>query len=196
MAKYGARYIRWAPFAASNAEPDGALPSYGTAIGLSRLVKVTDNPTYAEGKLHGDDELAEYASEFVEADVDMEITELENEMASAIYGAKLETETEGGDLKYNKDDSAPYGGFGFVGMKMVNGIKSFIGVFYPKSKAVVQGEEFSTKGDSITFTSGKLKLKCTAAKTGDWKVVSKNMATFDAAKAWLDGKLDTPSSPK
>ena len=86
MASYGAKYIKWAPFADADPENGIGYPKYGKAIVLSKLVKVTDNPTYAEGKLYGDDELAEYASEFVENDIDIEVTEITNEMAKGIFG--------------------------------------------------------------------------------------------------------------
>ncbi|MEA5151597.1 MAG: major tail protein [Oscillospiraceae bacterium] len=181
MAKYGARYIK---FGAIASEADGALPTYETAIGLEKLVKVTDSPTYAEGKLYADDGLCEYASEFTENSIDVEISELSNAIAKAIYGA-----TEGADtnLVFGADDTAPYGGFGFISLKSVDNVKSFVGVFYPKVKAQPQSEEFSTKGDSIAFTTGKIKFSGTAAKNGAWKIVSPVQTTLAAAKTWLDG---------
>lgn len=186
MAKYGARYIKFAPFAASNPEPDNAYPNYGTAVDMSKLVKVSDNPNVAEGKLHGDDELAEYASEFTEADIDVEVTEVSNAMGAAILGATLGTD---GDLEQGGDDAAPYGGLGFITCKVINGVKGYAGVYYPKVKAQIQGEEYETKGDSINFVTGKLRFKATQAANGEWKVTSAVKATFAAAKTWIDGKL-------
>lgn len=186
MASYGAKYIKWAPFAENDAESGEGYPKYGAALVLSKLVKVTDNPTYAEGKLYGDDELAEYASEFVENDIDIEVTEISNEMAKGIFGASLE-ETE--DLAFGSNDSAPYGGLAFICCKMVNGKKSFQGVYLPKNKSAMQGEEYNTKGDSITFGTGKIKLKGSAASNGKWKVKSKAFPTEAEAKAWVDEKL-------
>ena len=187
MASYGAKYIKWAPFADANPESGNGYPKYGKALVMSKLVKVTDNPTYAEGKLYGDDELAEYASEFVENDIDIEVTEITNEMAKGIFGASLAAESE--DLVLGSNDAAPYGGLAFICCKMVGGKKSYQGIFFPKNKSAMQGEEYNTKGDSITFGTGKIKLKGSAAVNGAWKVKSKAFPTETEAKAWVDEKL-------
>ena len=186
MATYGAKYIKWAPFADADPESGEGYPKYGSALVLSKLVKVTDSPTYAEGKQYGDDELAEYASEFVENDIDIEVTEISNEMAKGVFGASLE-ETE--DLVFGSNDSAPYGGLAFICCKMVGGKKSYQGIYYPKNKSAMQGEEYNTKGDSITFGTGKIKLKGSAANNSAWKVKSKAFPTETEAKAWVDAKL-------
>lgn len=186
MATYGAKYIKWAPFADADPESGEGYPKYGPALVLSKLVKVTDSPTYAEGKLYGDDELAEYASEFVENDIDIEVTEISNEMAKGVFGASLEG-TE--DLVFGSNDSAPYGGLAFICCKMVGGKKSYQGIYYPKNKSAMQGEEYNTKGDSITFGTGKIKLKGSAANNGAWKVRSKAFPTETEAKSWIDTKL-------
>lgn len=188
MAKYGARYIKWAPFSETNAEPDNAMPNYGTAIGLSKLSRVSDSPTYAEGKLYGDDELAEYVNEFTENPIDVEVTDLSNAMAKAIYGAKG-SDLSDGDLVLGADDAAPYGGFGFVSLKMVDGKKSYVGIFYPKCKAQPQGEEYNTKSDNISLATSKIHFVGSAAKNGAWKIVSPDQTTLEAAKTWLDGKF-------
>ena len=45
MAKYGAKYLQWAPFYTSDPDKDtAAFPKYGTPLNLGSLVKVTDNP--------------------------------------------------------------------------------------------------------------------------------------------------------
>ena len=43
MAKYGAKYLQWAPFAAENPDAlETAFPKYGDPISLGALVSVTD----------------------------------------------------------------------------------------------------------------------------------------------------------
>lgn len=187
MAKYGAQYIRFAPFAASNPEPDNAYPSYdfAKAVTVGKLVKVSDSPNIVEAKHFADDEMDEYVADVDEADVDMEISELTNDVASATLGAELD---ESGDVAFG-DDTAPYGGLGFISCRIVNNVRQFKGIYYPKVKAVMQGEDFDTKGDSITFANGKLKFKASKAKKGKWKVMSAPKTTPDLAKAWVDTKL-------
>lgn len=186
MARYGAKYIRWAPFATETPEPEGALPKYGAVLSLSELQKISDNPTYAEGKQPGDDGLAEYVREFTEADVDVEITDLPVELEQAVLGAK---ETASGTHKvtrFGTSDVAPYGGLGAVSCIQRNNVKKYQAIVYPKVKAAMQGEEYTTKGDSITLTGGKLKFKAMACASSDWKLKSPYLATEAEAKAFID----------
>ena len=113
MARYGAKYIRWAPFAEQNPEPAGAFPSYGTAIGLAEMQKVSDNPNFAEGTQYGDDGLQEYMNEFRDADVDIEVTDLPVDIEKPVLGVTHTAKT-GSIVCVNVADNPPYGGVGFV----------------------------------------------------------------------------------
>ena len=185
MAKFGARYIRFAPFAAENAEPDNAYPTYGTAIGVSKLVKVSDSPDVSEVKHYADDECDEYAADADGGDVDLEVSDIDNDLAAAVLGVEKDSN---GDIAFG-DDTAPYGGLGFVCCRQVNNQKKYQGIVYPKVKASMQGDEYETKGESVVFHNGKLKFRATKAKIGKWKRCSAYKATPDLAKAWVDEKL-------
>ena len=71
--------------------------------------------------------------------------------------------------------------------------KTYQGIYYPKVKASLQGEEYTTKGDSITLASGKIKFTAAAAKNGQWKVESDDLSSESAAKTWVDGKVKAKS---
>lgn len=192
MAQYGAQYLQWAPFAETAPDEDtAAFPKYGDPINLGPLQVVTDNPTLAEASTDGDDRIQEQVSEFSECPIDVGISTLTNEVASKVLGAKLDAEAgaTGGDLHFNVADAAPYGGMAFYTRNSVNNAIVFQGIYYPKAKAAPQGNEYRTKGKSINFTGGKLKLLGLACKRGDWKVISKFFTTEEAAKAWVDAKI-------
>lgn len=191
MAKYGARYLRFAPFAAENAEPDNSYPNYGTAVSVGKLVKVSDAPSLVEAKHYADDELDEYVAEIGETDLGIEVSEISNDVAASVLGASKDEQT--GDVAFG-EDTAPYGGLGFVSCRIVNGVKGYIGVYYPKVKAAMQGEDYETKGENITFANGKLKMKASLAKNHKWKVISASKATPELAKTWVDQKLGAPAS--
>ena len=186
MATYGAKYIKFAPL---KNEPADAIPTYEKAVQIAELQKLTDNPTYSEGKQYGDDRLVEYVSEFNEADVDVEVTDLDNQMQSTIFGATLSGENDAEELAFGGSDTAPYGGLGAVICRMRGNVKTYQGVLYTKVKASMQGEEFTTKGDNITLAGGKLKFKATEPKYGKWKIKSAMFPTLEAAKSWVDAKL-------
>lgn len=187
--KYGAKMLQWAPFAESDPEPAGALPKYGTPMNLGELNKVTDSPTFNEAKGYGDNALTVHVTEFKEVGIDVEVNELPNAAASAIFGAKLDTE-ESQDLHFGAENNAPYGGLAFYISKMLKGnAKTYQGVFYPKAKASVQGEEYSTKGESITLANSKIHFLATACNSGDWKVLSKDFSTEEEAASWVNEKI-------
>ena len=186
MATYGAKYIKFAPL---KKEPEDAIPTYENAVQIAELQKLTDNPTYSEGKQYGDDRLVEYVSEFNEADVDVEVTDLDNQMPSTIFGATLSGSDNTEELAFGGSDIAPYGGLGAVICRMRNNVRTYQGILYTKVKASMQGEEFTTKGDNITLAGGKLKFKATEPKYGKWKIKSAMFPTLEAAKSWVDGKL-------
>ena len=187
MAKYGAKYIKWAPTATT---PDDALPTYGTAESLSKLVKVTETPNFSEGKQFGDNELCEYAKEFVDADLAIEVTDQTPAGAAALYGAAVDSGTSGtGNVTYKSTDTQPYGGLAFYACKMVNGVKKYVGHFFPLVKASLSEEDFETKGDSITFVNSKINFKALACNSGAWHITSAELTTEAAAKTWVDGRF-------
>lgn len=193
MASYGAKYIQWAPFAETAPDESAeAYPKYGDPINLGALQKATDSPSYNEAKIYGDDALDEYVSEFKECPIDVEITELSNAVASAVTGAQIDSSGDK-DLHFNSSDEAPYGGMAFFVKKMVHKKVVYQGIYYPKLKATMQGEEFNTKGDSITLAGGKLHFLASTCAKGDWKVKSDDLATEAAAKTWVDGKIKKAS---
>ena len=195
MASYGAKYIQWAPFDETSPDESAeSFPKYGDPLNLGALQKVTDSPSYNEAKIYGDDALDEYVSEFKECPIDVEITELSNAVASATTGAKIDSGSGSAkDLHFNSSDEAPYGGMAFFAKKMVNKKVVYQGIYYPKLKATMQGEEYNTKGESITLAGGKLHFLASICAKGDWKVKSDDLATEAAAKAWVDEKIKKAS---
>lgn len=189
MATYGAKYIRFAPFAADTPDESATeYPRYGDVVSLGALQKLTDNPSFNEAKIFGDDALDEYASEFKECPLDIEVTELLNEAAAVVCGAEIGSGADA-DLQFGGNDVAPYGGLACYVRKLIGGKRCFQGLYYPKAKATMQGEEYSTKGESITLTGGKLHFLASTCKKGTWKVKSKLLDSEAAAKEWVDAKI-------
>lgn len=190
MAKYGAKLLQWAPFAASSPDANTtALPHYGTPANLGELVKVTDSPAFNEGKIYGDNALAEHVVEFKECGIDVEVTELSASVAASIFGATLASSNDDTDLKFGADDTAPYGGLAFYVCKMIDGVKKYQGVYYPKVKATMQGDEYATKGDGITLTGGKIHFTAGVPANGKWKLESSDIASESDAATWVNTKI-------
>lgn len=189
--EYGAQRLMWAPFASSNPEPASALPNYGTPMSLGELVKVSDNPSFVEAKAAGDNNAtARYIKKFQQCPVDAEVTDFTNEVASSIFGAKLDATESKKNLHFNAADNPPYGGMTFYTVNLMSGnIVKYQGVFYPKLKAAMQGKEYNTTGDSITLTSSKTQFLAMQCNNGDWKIQSEFFSTEAEAIAWCDDML-------
>lgn len=191
---YGAKYIRWAPFAETNPEPDGKLPQYGTAVSLGVLNKVTDTPSFNEAKGYRDNSLKVYVNKFKEATLAVEVTEIPRDTMSAVSGAEIEP-GEHKNMWFGDNDKPPYGGLGFFVNMLLDDTRDVCrGIFYPKVKAMLQGTEYNTNGDSITLATGKLQFTASSCKIGKWRCYSVDFDTEDEAVAWLDGMFTGEST--
>ena len=194
MAIYGAKYLQWAPFAQTDADvSEAAPPKYDTPMNLGALQQVSDSPTLNEAKAYGDNVLKNYVNEFKECPVTVGITELSNDVASAVLGATIAETSQ--DLEFGAEDDPPYGGLGFYVTKQLDdGSKKWQGIAYPKVKASMQGTEYNTKGDSITFAGGRLQFMASVPANGKWKIQSKDFDTEAEAKTWVDGIIKKASA--
>lgn len=185
MSQYGAFYLQWAPITEETAD---ALPEYGDPVNLGALTKVTDAPTYSSVTANGDNRVRDSVDEFTGGTVDVNVTELENPVAAKIYGV-AHTDEEG-DLVLSTEDAPPYGGMAFCLNKVKGTVKFFQGVFYPKLKAVPQGNEFNTKAKSgAVLTGGKIHFNWEAPEYGKYFYMSPELQTEAEAKAWVDSKI-------
>lgn len=185
MSQYGALYGRWAPITAETAD---ALPTYGESVSLGALTKVTDAPNFTEVTADGDDRVQDSLSEFTGGTVDINFAAgTPNEAKAKIWGATI---SDDGELVMGVDDEAPYGGYAFA-RRMIKGTKKYFqGVFYPKLKATPQGEESNTKLRSgATLTGDNVHMLWEAPMHGKYKYISGELATEEAAKAWVDSKV-------
>ena len=152
-------------------EPDAdaaAFPKYGDPISLGSLVKVTDSPSFNEAESFGDNALEEHVNEFKECGVAVEVTELANSVASAVLGAKIESEG-GKDLVFSTEDNAPYSGLGFYINKMVKGVKSYHGIYYyPKAKGGHAGHGVCNQG-RLHYPDGR-RAEFHSSRTGEREV--------------------------
>lgn len=192
--EYGAAYPKWAPFAKEDPEPAGKLPNYGTAVEIGSLNKVTDSPVFNEAKGYGNNRLKVYVNKFKESPISVELTEILRTVLSEISGAEIE-EGAHKNMLFGDNDKPPYGGLGFyINAILDDGRDVCMGVFYPKVKAMLQGTEFSTNGENITLSTGKLQFTASSCSTGHWRVYSEYFETEAEAQAWVDGMFTGAST--
>lgn len=181
MASIGLAYPAWAKI---TAETSAALPTYASGITLGAAVKADLTITNAAGQLYADNQLSEDVSEFASGAIALETDNLTLPTQAAIFGAALVND----ELGFGADDVAPFGGFGYYQVLMINGVKKYRAFYYPKVKAKFETETAATKGSAITFGNAAITMTVVKPKFGKWRYV-KEFATEEAAKAYVDSKL-------
>lgn len=130
MAKYGASYLYFAPFAETDPDTNAAkLPKYGTKVHLGSLITVADTVNVQSAEISGDNAVEDRVDEVADYDVSTSVTELENTVAAAVFGSNLSSD---GDLSYSFDDESPQGGLGLLSKRKYKGKVFYKGIFYGK----------------------------------------------------------------
>lgn len=182
MAKMGLKYYYWAKM---QNEPDNALPTYYPGKIMGKMVSINVTVNNAEGELHADDLLAEYASEFSSAEMTTEVDHIAMQDQAEMYGAQY---TADGELNHYGDDTPPYGAVGGMQVLMIGGARKYRVWIYWKAKAIMPDFDGATKGSSISFGTEPLKSRIAAPNYGPW-YTAKQFDTENAARAYLETKL-------
>lgn len=160
-------------FAPIKSETDSAI-TYENGAFVGKMVKTEVKPNKVEGSLYADDALAEYETEFKDADITLETSTIPVEVFVNMFG---ETKTEGTGtgtpkptvLTSKASDAPVYGGYGFVSVEVVDGVRKYLTYVVHKVKFSLPSETHTTKGDNITFNTSSLEGKAIADKSGAWR---------------------------
>lgn len=183
MAKYGARYSRWAPWAEDFEDADAtALPKYGPVVDVGQLNKITETLNFNEGSLPGDDQIVLYEKLFNDGTMDVESVYLPVKDAAAMLGASCD---DANGLAHGDDDKPPYGGYGSIVHHVSKTKTYFQSIFYPKVKATPTAETYETRGSTINFATDKMPFHIESPACRKYKIV-KDFDTEDQAKAYID----------
>lgn len=182
MAFYGLRK----PFVASY---DKESNSYSNGFQCGKAIGVSVTPNYVEGSLYADDEQDEYEKAFQNANVTLNTNTLPVQAAKTMYGHEIDEEK--GKIIYKTTDESNYVGVGFVVAQTVSGKKSFVATIITCVKFTEAAEEFSTKGESITYVTPSQEGLAIADANSEWKV-KETFETADAAINFIKNYLNIP----
>ncbi|MBR0376115.1 MAG: hypothetical protein IJH59_06085 [Firmicutes bacterium] len=171
MAEFGANY------------PCFKADDKAAGVVIGKLVSANLTVNLASGEMFADDSLAEQLSEFSSGTIAMETDDMEDEVASEVYGCTVSE----GVVTYNKDDTAPRGGLGYYKVLMRNGVKYFKAYYYPRVRAALGNDNAQTRGSSITFQATATTFTVFADDNGDWRL-TETFPTAAAAKTWINEK--------
>lgn len=180
MAYYGLRY----PYVGKY---DAANDTYTAPTLSARAIAFTVTPNYAEGSLAADDDAnSEYDKEFTDADVTLGTDTIPDTWRADMFGNDVDSQS--GEVASNKDDNANYVGVGVIAPEKIRGVKSWVAVFLPLVKFTEPGDDFETKGSSITYKTPSIAGKAKCDESGNWRY-RKRFTSEAEAKAYILGKF-------
>nr|DAG11683.1 MAG TPA: tail tube protein [Caudoviricetes sp.] len=186
MARIGARYPKYCKVTVTQ-NPDGSENESlsvgavaGKAIGVNTTISADAVMQYA------DDGIAETAAEFTSGTIALELNDTIDGVEADLLGSEI---TEDGVFISHGDDNAPYVRFGYVEAHLLNNVKDFRVVVYPRVKFAPPNTEATTKGQTITFGSATLNGTVMRDKDGAWRL-RKTFSTQLDAVAFLNSQVN------
>lgn len=190
MAFIGMRHVVAAKVATET--PGQALTySAGMVVGKAIQGNLTwnrnDNPLYA------DDAIAENDNGATGGSIELGTDDLLDAVRAYLLGD--EAVTSGGTTEYETtDEPAPYVGFGYVRVRIKNGVTTYQAVWYHKAQFGENTENAQTKGQTIEWQTPTIAGRIMGVQNdASGTIRFRRRATFEtlaAAVAWLDAKAN------
>lgn len=149
MAFIGLKYPVFAPLTREN---ENALPTYGTGMVMGKLIKVDLSWNHEDIKLYADDTQVERDNGMKDGSITIGCDDLSDNVLSAVFGYATAADGEFDETAA----VAPYGGFGYVRKRILNGVTSYIGYWLFKVQFELSSENAETKGESTSFATPEI----------------------------------------
>lgn len=164
---------------------EAGVEKYSEGFQCGKAVGTSVTPNYSEASQYGDDQLADYIKEFIDANVSVNTTTMPLEAGSTIFGHTVNKEEK--SIEYGANDEANEVGYGFYAREINDGVRTIVACWMPNVKFAEGAESYSTKNGSITFQTPTIEGKAGVDLIGNWKY-KQTFETVEAAVAWLKGK--------
>ena len=146
MATIGLRDLYRAPITIGTSGAE----EYGTPVRMAKAISAELSVEVAEAILYADDGADEVVKEFVSGEITLNVNDLLPADLAALLGQKQDADK----VVYGSDsDEAPYTAIGFRAKK-AGGTYKYIWLY--KVKFAIPDENYTTKGDSIEFTTPEI----------------------------------------
>lgn len=157
---------------------------YLAGIAFGKAISFSDTPNIASASLYGDDALAESEKAVTSSTLSLGTTDVPDELKPVLFGHKDSTD----EYAYNIDDVAAEVGFAVIGVKKVNGVRSFEVRAYPRTQWSEPTVDIQTRGESTEFTTPTTEGTALPNADGDWKW-EKSFETEAEITEWLAAKF-------
>lgn len=179
MAKYGLKYLV-------------VKPETGAGVNIAKMIQADVAINMAKVKLYADDAVAESDASFQDGTLSLNISDLSNDVQTMLLGHAKVGETE--EIASGVDDQAPYVGAGFYGAKMVNNVKKWRALWFPKVQFTEPGESMATRAETLAFGTDTIVGDIHIDASGNWKY-EQTFTTEAAAVTYLNGKAGIVVTP-
>lgn len=179
MSKVGLEY---AVFAQATVAESGAI-TYGSGKWISPAAAYNGTINTSDGKDRGDDRVVATESGVTGGTINLELNHDEDDIYVYLLGhAKA---TEGNEIEFNVNDTAPYVGTGFIGKTKKGNAMTYKAKWYSLVQFREPNDENSTKQENPNFGHTTLEGEIVIPDDGAWKK-QETFTTLAAAKAWLN----------
>lgn len=162
---------------------------YGTPVRMAKAISAELSVEVAEAILYADDGADEVVKEFVSGELTLNVNDLLPEDLAALLGQGQDTD---GVLYASDTDEAPYTAIGFRARK-TGGKYKYIWLY--KVKFAIPNENYTTKGDSIEFTTPEIVGQFIKRDDGLWKAEHVAEPTEAVAAAWFTTVREKNTTP-
>ena len=188
MARIGLLKPRVAKYSAS-----GTTVTYSSGQILAKAISHDLTLNNADPvNLYADDGVAESVSGFSSGTLTLGVDELTMADAGLILGITPETVStpSGTAITFDEDVLPPYLGYGIIVPKIRNNTTVYMAVLLTKIKFTVPGDSYTTKGETVEFTTPE--LTATVLRDDTAKHAWRKWAEFASeanADTWLNAQL-------
>lgn len=168
------------------AELDEKEGKYRNAFKCNKAINTSVTPNFNEGKLYGDNRLAEALKEFKDANVSLVVDQMPIQAPKVMFGHEV---GESGEEISRTGDSSRFVGYGFIATEMYEGVKRFRACLLLKVKFVEGEESYETQGESIAFKTPTLNGTAMGTMKNEWRRKSPYYDTEDEADKWIQVQL-------
>lgn len=162
---------------------------YQAAIPFGKAVSFSDTPNVSEASLYGDDALAESEKAVTSSALSLGTTDIPDACKEPMFGHKSSAGAGSGkEFAYNVDDMSPYVGFGVIGVKKVDGVRSFEAKAYPRTQWSEPSVTINTRGESTEFATPSTEGTALPNDDGDYKW-EESFETEEEAIEWMNTKF-------
>lgn len=153
---------------------------------IGKAIQASISITANDVKLYGDDGVAESDKSWQSGTISLNTTDLSYQNQADLLGHTY-NDTDG-TLTAKTSDIAPYTGVGFYGTMVVNGIRKYRTIWFPKVQFGEPNDELNTKAESVAFGTYTIEGNIMQDDDDAWKDEAL-FSTEAEAKAWLDAKI-------